>query len=87
MVLSDRSKKGEVMTMLTSRPDCLAPDSTAQAWRGDIVALFDVSTISSPYVRDGKVASGYSEGSFLIQMICLSFNIHLFTIHQTFGTF
>ena len=60
VVLSDRSKKGEVMTMLTSRPDCLAPDSIAQACLGDIVALLDVSIISNPYVRDGKDASGSS---------------------------
>ena len=60
VVLSDRSKKGEVMTMLTSRPDCLAPDSKAQACLRDIVVLLDVSIISNPYVRDGMVASGSS---------------------------
>ena len=46
------------MTMLTSRPDCLAPDSTAQACLEDIVALLAVSSISKPWVRDGMLASG-----------------------------
>ena len=58
MVLSDRSKMGEVMTMLTSRPDRLAPDSTAQACLDEIVALFYDSIIINPYVWNGKVASG-----------------------------
>ena len=76
-MLSDRSKKGEVITMLTSRPDCRAPDSTAQACLGDIVALLDVSIISNPYGRDGKVASGSSVNTNDLNILRSSSNIYL----------
>ena len=58
MVLSDKSRKGEVTTMLTFMPDCLAPDSTAQACLGNIVARVEVSKNNNPGVREGGLEPG-----------------------------
>ena len=58
MVLSDKSKKGEVKTMLTLIPDCLAPDSIAQACLDNIVARLDVSTNNKPWLREGRKDPG-----------------------------
>ena len=53
VVLSVRSRTEEVMTKLTTMPDLLAPDSTAQACLGASVALPEVSSINKPGGREG----------------------------------
>ena len=41
--------------MFITMPDCVAPDSTAQACLGVRAALPEVSSINKPGERDGKV--------------------------------
>ena len=60
MVLSDKSKKGEVTTMLTLMPDSLAPDSTAHACLGNMVARAEVSKNNKPGVSEGGLEPGTS---------------------------